>query len=140
MICAHSTRHTPNSAGISVYAKETHLEWHVPALQHVAGSQRRCQHYDAVVFSVTRFKVLITYFSETLRTARQTRDRTQLHAFVTEDIGLASRSGRPKEVSANRWKGGCEDSEPASTGWPTDTHTRLHGHRTPAVHPVSRAS
>lgn len=88
-------RHTSNATGILDYAKETHLEWHIPALQHAVSSQQCCQHYNTVVSSLTQFKVLVMYFAEILNTEGRMVSR---HAFVTatldEGNGLASRSGR----------------------------------------------
>jgi hypothetical protein len=95
-------RHTSNANGISDYAKETHLEWHIPALQHAVGSQQRCQHYDTVVSSVTRFKVLVMYFAEILSTEGRTVSRRAfVNAPLDEDNGLASWSGRRYQM--DRW-------------------------------------
>jgi hypothetical protein len=102
-------RHNPNATRISDYAKDTHLEWHIPALQHAVGSQQCCQHYNTVVSSVSRFKVLVIYFAEILSTEGRTVSR---RAFVTttldEGNGLASWSGR--RYPMDRWLCGLRSS------------------------------
>ena len=82
-------RHTSNAA------KQTSLEQHIPALQHVVGSQRCCQHYDTLVRSVTRFKVLVMNFSEVL----STKDKVASHrAFVTATLDEGSGLSAPSQT------------------------------------------